>query len=228
MRPSTPLRTGVLLLVPAAAAVAALAAAVPADAGPRKGKVVRVERPRTGARGTPRICRLSDPGKGMCWGRAPIKGELGFVVGPEGRGQPGNRGQIQVGEVTEAQDGCSMPKYWMFDLEPMSSNLVDLEPWSTWVVLDVDVTSNAKVLEPSAVKSPDDANPAWLAIDRGRGGDGESAADFLVTAFGCDSTGSPVGAGGGNGYCIEYWVRGTGQWSKIRRDIVVPDASCVP
>jgi len=217
----------VRFLAVAVLALATVPATPRASAGPRKGRIVRVERPRTGARGLPRVCRLSDPSAGMCWGRPPIKGETAWVIGPESNGHPGNRGQIMIGEVTETQDSCSMPKYWTFALEPMQADLADLESWQTWVLVDLEVGPHARTVEPSAARSPDDKNSPWLAIDRGNGeGDGE--ADFVVTAFQCDGSGSQINGGATNGYCLDYWIRGGGRWSQARRDVVVPEANCRP
>jgi hypothetical protein len=214
-----------------AAAVAAVLAVMPAtaaDAGPRAGKIVRIERPRSGASGTPRICRLNSPTEAICWGRAPIQGEMGWVVGPDTRGQPGNRGQIQVGKVTPSAESCSSPVYWDFEVLPLEANMKDVESWSTWILFDIDVGPHARSLDTGALKdSPDPRNSPWFAIDRGRRDDADADADVIVTAYQCDEHGSQTN-GSSPGYCIDYWFRPGNRWSMARRDIAVPSPTCKP
>jgi hypothetical protein len=198
-----------------------------ADAGPKAGRIVRIERPRTGSSGVPRLCRLNDATSAICWARPPTRGEIGWVVGPDARG-PGNRGQIAVGEVTEVGGSCSSPTYWEFKIEPMDANLKDVDSWATWVLFDLDLGSGAKSVEPSVVKDPpDDQNSPWVAVDRGRGDAGDGGADFVVTAYSCDEHGSP-NPSTANGYCIDYWYRPANRWSLLRRDVAVPASTCRP
>jgi hypothetical protein len=171
--------------------------APPVDAGPRRGKVVRVERPRTGARGTPRICQLKEGTSGMCWGKAPVVGESAWVIDAQKL-----RGQIRISKVEPSDAACAVPQYWSFEYESQDADLDGIEPYSTWALVDVDLSPRARVVDPQSVKAPDDQDSAWLAVDRGRGeGTGTANADFMVVAFSCNEDGLKQSNGGyGSGY----------------------------
>jgi hypothetical protein len=210
----------------AAAALALILTSIPATAGPRRGHIVRVERPRSGARGTPRLCRLNDVASAICWGRPPIKGEVGWLVGPETSGHPGNRGQAVVGEVS-GNDTCTSTRYWTVVLDTTGADTKDLDTWSTLLVLDVDVGPGAKAVDVGMIKdSPDPQHSPSFALSRSKGGDDSVDADVVVTAYTCDARGQPVNDGS-PGYCLDYWFRAT-RWTMVRRDVAVPSSSCTP
>jgi len=125
-----------------------------ADAGPKAGRIGRVERPRTGASGLPRMCRLDNSATtATCWAKPPVRGELGWVIGTDARG-PGNRGQVSVTDVREIDGGCSQATYWEITVDPLGANLKDIDSWATWLMFDLDVGSAAKSVDTSAVKDP--------------------------------------------------------------------------
>ena len=192
--------------------------ASPAEAGPRRGKVVRVERPRTGSRGTPRICQLKEGTTGMCWGKAPVVGESAWVIDAQKM-----RGTIRITKVEPSDAGCAVPQYWGMEYEAIDADLDGIEPYSPWALVDVDLSPRARVVDPQSVKTPDDQDQAWLAIDRGRGDvTSDATADFMVVAFSCAEDGLKQTSGGyGTGYCLDYWVQISGRWSQVRRDVVV-------
>jgi hypothetical protein len=208
--------------------VAAVGLVHVADAGPKAGRIVRVERPRTGATGVPRMCRLDNAGtSATCWAKPPVRGELGWVIGTDARGA-GNRGQVAVTDVREIDGGCSQAPYWEVTIDPLGANLKDIDSWATWLMFDLDVSSTAKSVETSAVKDPpDDRNSPWVAIDTGRGNTNSGDADFVVTAYPCDEHGNP-NSSSANGYCIDYWFRPANRWSLLRRDVAVPNSTCRP
>jgi hypothetical protein len=211
----------------ALASVVVVAAPLVATAGPRAGHIVRVERPRSGARGTPRLCRLNDVASAICWGRPPVKGEVGWLVGPEANGHPGNRGSVILGEVTASADSCASARYWTVQLDATGADTKDLDSWSTLLVLDIDVGSGAKALEAGMVKdAPDPQHSPSFALARGRAGDDSVDADVVVTAYACDEHGQPA-PDASAGYCLDYWFR-AGRWTMVRRDVAVPSSSCTP
>ena len=192
-----------------------LVVVAPADAAPRRGKVVRVERARTGPRGVPRTCQVRvEDGNGHCWGRAPVKGETAVVVDPNGR-----HGTIQVREVTARDDGnCAIPSFWEFQFDLLEGDLKGTQPYQTWALIDVDVTPAVKMLEPSSMRSPsgNDGEQPFAVFDR----DGNADPDFAVVAYACDADGKLV-RNGQPGYCMDYWIQPRGsRWTLARRDIV--------
>jgi hypothetical protein len=219
--------TRAFALALAAVLVVSLAPPRAAQAGPRAGHIVRVERPRTGARGTPRICRLNDAASAICWGRPPIKGEIGWLVGPAANGHAGNRGQATVGEVTASPDSCTSTVYWNVVLDTSGADLADLDTWSTLLVLDIDVGAGGKAVDISTIKdSPDPQHSPSFALARGRLDDAGDTADIVVTAYSCDAQGQPV-PDGSPGYCLDYWFRAS-RWTMVRRDVAAPSTSCTP
>lgn len=215
------------LVILAAVAVLAATAGHPAAAGPHRGRIVRVERPRTGGSGLVRVCRMNDPGSATCWGRPPVKEELAWVVGPETQGHKANRGQVRIKDVTASDLGCSVATNWTVALDAADADLGDLDAWQYWLVLDVDMGPEARSVDTGQVKSPDERQTPWIAINRGRGeaDSGSSDADFVVTAYSCDQNGL-MSQGSTSGYCLDYFLRSSGRWSLLRHDTVVPDASC--
>lgn len=198
----------------------------PSVAGPHGGKagrIVRVERPRTGARGTPRICQLTDVKAGQCYGKGPIEGETAWLID-----NTRNRGQVRVGKVQPSTPNCATPQYWSFDVDTLDADIKDIEPYRTYLVLDIDTGSAGHVVDTSRLTAPDGQSP-WLAMDRGRGlgGYGDDAADVMVTAYSCDANGAKIvnGGYGGNGYCLEYYLLSGGHWDMARRDVVT---NCQP
>jgi hypothetical protein len=200
--------------------------------------------------GTPRVCRPMARDRAMCWGQPPRPGETGWLIAPRDRG--GNRGKVRIG-ATEKH--CFPSTAWTSELENLEQvNAladVDREPigeklrglteaekleviakiqergkLEPWIVLDVEVGPSASRLDASSVVSPDGRTP-WFAMHRDRGG-GDDHVDFVVTTFACDDTGTEIATNPDHqgGTCLDYWIRSTGQWQKIRRDIDVP-ASCV-
>jgi hypothetical protein len=200
--------------------VALVVPEAPIDAGPRgkAGKIVRVERPRTGARGTPRMCQLLDVHSGRCYGKGPTVGEVGWVVGSQQ-----NYGTIRITNVEPSEPSCATPQFYTFELEAIDGSLDGAEPYGSYVLLDVDVTSNARVVEPSRVRGPDGESP-WMAIDRTGSADSDNPADLIVTAFACDEQGQkyPPGQYGNGGYCMDYHTSIGSRWELARRDVVAP------
>jgi hypothetical protein len=199
-----------------------VALAAPTTAGPRagkSGKIVRVERPRTGARGTPRICQMIDVKAGRCYGKAPVAGEIGWVVGSQK-----NHGTVRIGKVEPSDTNCPTPQFWSFEIEEVDASLAGLEPYGSYILIDVDVTASARVVEPSRVKGPDNGESPWIAIDRSGSTSSDNPADMIVTAFACDEQGQryPNGGYSNGGYCMDYYTHGGGsRWDLIRRDVVI-------
>ena len=205
-------------LLPALLALALVAPSAPSEAGPKAGKIVRVERPRTGSHGTPRMCQLYDTRSGRCYGKGPTVGEIASLVSTQD-----HHGQVRITKVDASEPNCATPQFYSFEFETIDARLDGVEPYGIYVLLDVDVTSNARVVEPGRVRGPDGESP-WMALDRSGSADSDNPADLIVTAFACDEQGQkyPSGQYGNGGYCMDYYTSIGARWELARRDIVTP------
>jgi hypothetical protein len=203
-----------------ALAAALAVTAPPADAGPRPGKIVRVERPRTGSRGVPRICQLN-PGdnSASCFGLPPVVGEIANVVGNEGI-----VGSVRITKVEEqaASSGlrasCTQG-LWRAETELTVNpdlNLPNGVPYGSWILLDVQMLASGKLADPPPqLPGGQSGESAAVTVDK----DGDSAADFLVTWYPCNSSSAAV-TGSSQTYCVDYWHAAVSQWTKTRQDLV--------
>lgn len=194
-----------------------LALAAPVDAGPKPGRIVRIERKRTGARGTPRVCQLNTGDNSLsCFGQPPSVGEIANVVGNDGI-----LGAVRVTKVepqnpsstygTNCSDGL-----WRADTEVVEGlNNPGGVPYGAWAIVDVTMQPSAKLTDPpQQLPAGASGESAALTLDR----DGEPPGDFMVTWYPCNAA-NP----GGNTqtYCVDFWfANGASGWSKSRQDMV--------
>jgi hypothetical protein len=192
--------------------------APPVEAGPRPGRIVRVERPRSGARGVPRICQLN-PGdnSASCFGLPPVVGEIANVVSNDGI-----VGSVRVTKVEEQSSGGGLRAsctqgLWRAETELTLNpdvNLPNGVPYGSWIIFDVTMQTTAKLGDaPAQLPSGQPGESAAVTLDK----DGEAPADFLVTWYPCNNT-NP--AGSAQTYCVDYWFATATQWSKTRQDLV--------
>jgi hypothetical protein len=211
------------------AAPARPAAAKPAP-GKRSGRVVRIERPRSGGGGTPRVCQLAydasypQTNQGMCWGQGVEEGEEAAVVD-----FTGVRGRIRVSAVTPPSCNSGSYSMWMFNFERIEGNLEALPSGvyngNLFGLFDVPgQTGMLRGMDATQLRPPSSTGveAGWVALDR----DGDASEDFLVDYYQCDDAGAPVQASygyGGNpsphGLCMDYWARDGGSWRRLRQDI---------
>lgn len=190
----------------------------PADAGPRKGKIVRVERPRTGARGTPRFCNLNPTdSSATCFGAAPAVGDSASIVSNEGIQGHARVTAIQVQSPSGQSGAACTQGLWRAEVElsDVDRNNPNAIGYSSWLVFDVGLSPGAKITDPPLeLPSGEAGESAAVSVDR----DGEAPADFLVTWYPCQAKAPTSNA---QAYCIDYWFASDGKtWSKSRQDIV--------
>jgi hypothetical protein len=200
------------LLVVVIAGAAAAAAASPEHGG----RVVRVERGHGGLHRTPRICQIqAAEGRGTCWGKPPVIGEIASVVDQTG----GVLGELRVTAVNAGLDRCGKQQNWDYAFVRESGQLEKAQLGYSFSVFDVEVAPGRTraLTDPSRVASPSGktGEQVWSALDR----DGDGSVDFLVTAYPCDKMGD-LATGAAAGLCLDYWNLDHADWRKLRHDFV--------
>jgi hypothetical protein len=189
------------------------------DAGPRKGKagkVVRVERPRLGARGFPRICQIGGTtgnlSTAICYG-APKVDDIGSLLDGEGVNNT-----VKVIKVDGDPKQCLNVEV---TLESAGAKDRRDRSWSTIVVFDIPLDLKARRLDESAQRSPSGKpnEQSWQVLDA----DGDGAPDHVLTVYPCDGGAmSPMSE-----LCFDYWRYETKtdqtsgkrtEWAKLRQD----------
>jgi hypothetical protein len=198
--------------------VAVAVAPIASDAGPRtprKGKVVRVERPRLGVRGTPRICELGGTTGSLsgarCYGSAPKLDDLGTLVDGEGI-----INSVRVIKVDSGASGCLGHE---IATEPVDGSKDRRDrSWGAIVVFDIPLDAKARKLDVSAQRAPSGKpiEQSWQVLDA----DGDGASDHVLTVYPCDgssiTTLSEV--------CFDYWkleppkATRQNEWTRLRQD----------
>jgi hypothetical protein len=207
-------RAARLLLVGLLAALAASLASRPdADARPRPGKVVRVDRPRAAGRRAPRLCQLAPRElRGQCFGKAPAVGEVAAVLD-----ESGVLAHVRVLSAQETRDPCGNVSLWEVAYERLRGDPGGRTSHLALAVFDLALGPRARVVpNPGELAAP--GGPAWAqtwsAIDL----DGDAAADFALVGYTCDASGAPR-PGGRDAFCAEYWFRDGGVWARQRVDV---------
>lgn len=187
--------------------------AATAFAGPRAGKVVRVERKAATVVGSPRYCTVSPMDNiGYCTtAKPPEVGDRLTVLDSQRV-----LGTIRITQVTALADGCAQNTSWMTQGTLDSGDLSNPNGAVIGVVdVPIDVRS-AKLI--SVDKSP--SGHAWgtdtiYAIDNNN--DGGPELEFVQ--FGCDDNGNV--SSNPTGMCGEVWTsRGTRGLERIRSERV--------
>jgi hypothetical protein len=182
-----------------------------ADAAPRAGKVVRVERRPSGLTGTPRYCTVSavDLISYCISEKAPDVGEHLTVI-------DNHRvlGVIKVTQVTPLPDSCQQNMMWMTQ---GTLERGDLNNPQGQMIATIDVPVDNRVAKLLNVDKSPGGRP-WgtdtiYAIDRN--GDGDPDVEFVQ--FQCDDAGNQ--SNNPTGTCYEVWATAAGRGlEKIRTE----------
>ncbi|MCA9676892.1 MAG: hypothetical protein KC464_17795, partial [Myxococcales bacterium] len=173
----------------------------------RHGKVVRVERARSGRGFRPHLCNMYS-NQANCWGTAPRVDETGWVIDQQGR-----RAEVRVIEVTPYKDSCGNEIRWDARFDVTAGDLSQVS--YGFLLLDWPAESYSKVLQDAEV--PQGGQPGesmWASFDH----DGDGTSDLKVTYYNCDASGAP--ATGVPSYCVNYWGRDGGGYERLRQDNV--------
>jgi hypothetical protein len=208
-------RAARLPLVAGLAAAVALAAlpGADADARPRPGKVVRVDRPRAVGRRAPRLCQLAPRElRGQCFGRAPTVGEVASVLD-----ESGVLAQVRVLSAQETRDPCGNVSLWEVVYERVRGDPAGRASHLALAVFDLALGPRARVVaNPGDLAAP--GGPAWAQTWSAIDVDGDGAADFALVGYPCDARGAPQ-PGARDAFCAEYWFRDAGVWARQRVDV---------
>ena len=203
------------LVLRAISVVLVLAAPLgPAGAEPRvSGKVVRVER-RSRPSGPLRMCEIKSDGSGMCFGDAPVRGDIALIADEQQVA-----GEVRIDEVTALNAQCD--SLWKVTGEVLAGDLSNSQWGRTIGVI------NGRLDRRTARKLPDDHLPTAPsgdadqrvigAVDRTNSG----SADVLITQYTCDL--NMQANVQGNEQCFDLWSREQpGGWRRVRPMLVSP------
>lgn len=185
----------------------------------RKGQVVRVERARAAARDRIRLCPtpLGDRYEGSCYGSPPRPGERAHVFDYE----ENYLGVLVVeSAASSTKNQCHHDTIFDFSYRiPGQARGGQAVPFGI-AVFGMELDTRRARLETSPPDdpkfTPEKAKP-WMGLDT----DGNDEADLVVTAFDCSDIVAPPPPSAGQSYdtyCLDYWLKQDGRWSKIHRD----------
>jgi hypothetical protein len=177
---------------PVLVAAPLLLGAAVSDAAPRtRGKYVRVERTRT-ATSIPRVCEVRDASGGVCFGPAPMIGDIVTLLSEQ-------RVIAEI-RVTDSQEyatrGAACPGLYNIKVELMRGDFDPDESTIGIVDRDLDPRAARKVTRAEHPASPSGRpnESVQIAVDR----EGDGVADILVVQSDCDGQGQ---------LCLDEWAR---------------------
>jgi hypothetical protein len=192
--------------------VGSLAIAMVADAAPRPGKVVRVERAAGRPMGTPRLCTVTGgDSSAYCFGKRPEVGDMLPVVDMHHVVATLRIAAVESSGLCGKNDGPFWSVKTTFDHGDQALATSDAMMFG---LLDIPVDPrNAHIVKEDRPPVPADT---VIAIDST--GDGE--ADFEFLQMKCDDSGSPTTSG--SSFCIDVWYASGRHFERLRTDRFQP------
>ena len=179
------LRVGCVVVL---VALTAIVAAAP------RGKVVRIERPRTSAAAAPIICDVKASLSGMCVGNEPRHGDIVAVVNDQ-------KVIAEVRILTAKTTNPQCETLWQITAELVRGDLSGTRSSTTLGVIDggVDERVARNITDRNALQLPtnDPGTQPFAGIDR----DGNGTADVVLAFVTCPGA-STMGF-----ECFEFWTR---------------------
>jgi hypothetical protein len=173
------------------------------------GKVVRVERARSGRAAVPILCMLQPDGSGICLGASPQTGDEISVVG-----ETRTLARVRVAKVMpfrNAGNVVACDTMWQIagELVPGSGDLAHGYSKSVGIIdPTLDAHTARFIPEDKLVPPPDlTGNGHGLGIDR----DHDGVADILFLATDCDQPATSTRSG----ECIGVWTRANAQLHRV-------------
>ena len=189
-----------------------VALATSAGAGPRAGKVVRVERGPRGWAGSPRYCQINSDLNGYCIGKKPDVGDrIAMVDSTRVLGEV----RITSANAYPSNGGCAQDNVWVVQGQLETGDVS--QPQGEMFGL-IDVTIDPRLGHVMAVDRGPNGRPLGIdqesihALDT----DGDGMPDLEVTQYGCDDQGQPSPTG--NSSCFDVWVHTPRGFDRMRQD----------
>lgn len=191
----------------------------------RRGKVVRVERPRIGASESLRACLYTQMNtqKFTCFGVVPPEIGDRFTVADEN----GYRGKaratkVSIGEYDTCKLGVSYDIEFAYEDKAASASAKSVSSWGNGLAIrgaEVDPTTIKVLTDHSRIRSPSGKDhQVWMAMDLT--GDGD--ADLISTWYdGCDRSSNrptPPANKTLKPLCLDYWLKTSGEWKRKTTD----------
>jgi hypothetical protein len=197
-----------ILVVAVGAVLASIAAA-----GPRPGRVVRIERRARSTTFVPRWCDVSaDDENGICRGPRPNIGDTITIIAP-----PGLVAELRVSEVTET----NCPLLWKIRSRVLRGDFSATPAWIAVIDPGLDARSHLLVAEKVASPTGRRTDEVQFAIDR----DGDGREDVVGIDYVCDDAGTPDPNAGGD--CYDVYSRSGADVTKAHSTIL-PSCSATP
>lgn len=154
-----------------------------------RGKVVRVERPRTFPLVVPVMCvQMQADGTGLCIGPQPKAGETVVLVD-----ESQVIAEVKIDGATKAMPTCD--SVWSVTGTVMRGDVTAGRRNKSIGLIDANIDRNAARRVPeNKIAKPTDDSRVEIGIDR----DGDGVADVLAAESTCKGVG---------GECIEFWTR---------------------
>jgi hypothetical protein len=193
-----------------------VALALPAQAGPRPGKVVRIERRTKKLFGNPRYCAFSlGDQQAYCYGKKPDMGEKIHVLDMHH-----TLGTVRVDNV-EPLGACAQAAsaLWLAHTVVDSGDLVTPNDSQVAAVIDVAIDPKGGAHMVKADRVPGDRPNVnvdqVVALDL----DGDSNPDLEFILFACDDQNNPPTAtSASTGQCMEAWYANGHTFEHLRTD----------
>ena len=169
-------------------------------AAPPPGKVVRVERRRSGADDVaPTVCEVKSDPSGFCIGKSPVVGDRGVVVD-----DTHVIAELRVAKIASLNPSCDM--LWSVSFEVTSGDLSGVRSSKSIAILSAkgDHRAARRVPEDRVQSPSSNTNERVIvAVDR----DKDAQIDLYVTAYQCDASGNAVAPGSQSAVdnCVDVW-----------------------
>ncbi len=182
---------------------ALVAAGLDANAGPRKGKVVRVERSR-GRTSIPRVCDVRGDLTGTCLGPEPVTGETIAVLD-----ETGVVAEVRIKAATPFSAGStSCTSLWNVTTDVIRGDVAAVAMRTIGVSdPELNLRRARNLPREQFPQSPSGRSNevVVMAVDR----DGDATADLVLTQGPCDTSASSS--------CIDEYVKAGGRLTRVHQ-----------
>jgi hypothetical protein len=186
-----------------------------AEAAPRPGKVIRIERKARRFWGEPRWCGVSlETMQAFCYGKQPALGTNVTVLDTT------HTVGIYQADKIEPLGSCRGPQNSLWTVHLKGDAPTTITDPNLAGLIDVAVDSRvAHLVKVDSVPGTANTNPESMT---GFDLDGDDRADLAITSFTCDENNDPVtalsAAGGTPDQCLQMWFANGHGFERLRTD----------